>query len=487
MTWGKQVLAAALAASTIAMPFQTMAADNDKEAMAEAARFADIWLDSVQAYQHIPAISAGLVKGDRLIWSKGYGTIDRDGKVPAGPTTIYSICSISKLFTSVALMQLWEEGRVRLDAPITDYLPWAKFKPVSDDSLPVTLREMLSHSAGLPRESDFPYWMGSFDFPTTDQIRKRIATQTMLYPSGRWFQYSNLGLTLVGDTVAAVSGEDYADYARKNVIAPLGLKDTRTLMPMDLYGKRLAVAWSALNRDGKRDPVAPFAVRGVTPAAGYTSTVEDMARFAEWNFRLLRTGKPELLRASTLREMQRVQFVDPAWNVTWGLGFHVIHIGDKTYEGHDGGCPGYHSNLTMRPADETAVVLLDNAAEPTGSWAMAIFAILDKRSGFAFKNPAAAKGVRLADYEGRYSNQPWGAETDVVHWAGGLAMIDLPTDDPANAAKFLKPKGGDVFRQVRDDGSEADEVRFIRGKDGKVARFLKFNNYEARMSDLPPA
>ncbi len=137
------------------------------KARAEAIRVADAWLDSVQVYQHIPAISAGVVAGDDLVWSKGYGTLDADHKVPAAPDTIYSICSISKLFTSVSLMQQWEQGKVHLDEPITTYLPWAKLKTTDEDSVPITLRGLLSHSAGLPRESDFPYWSGpDFPFPT---------------------------------------------------------------------------------------------------------------------------------------------------------------------------------------------------------------------------------------------------------------------------------------------------------------------------------
>src|ERR1700747_746917 len=142
-------------------------AEKDAAARKEALRVVDVWIDSVQAYQHIPAISAGVVVGDDLVWSKGYGTIDDKHSIPASPQTLYSICSISKLFTSVALMQQYEAGKVRLDEPITTYLPWAKLKENSDDSVPITLSGILTHSAGLPRESDFPYWTGpDFPFPT---------------------------------------------------------------------------------------------------------------------------------------------------------------------------------------------------------------------------------------------------------------------------------------------------------------------------------
>ncbi len=133
---------------------QTSQPPADPTERPEAFAVVDAYLDSVQAYHHIPALSAGIVLGDNLAWSKGYGTIDLQHTVPASPQTIYSICSISKLFTSIALMQQVEAGKVQLDAPLTTYLPWATFKPPTGNTGPITLRGLLTHSAGLPRESD---------------------------------------------------------------------------------------------------------------------------------------------------------------------------------------------------------------------------------------------------------------------------------------------------------------------------------------------
>ena len=456
----------------------TATAQTPKDAAerAEALRVVDAWLDSVQAYRHIPAISAGVVVGDDMVWSKGFGTIDASHTVAATPQTIYSICSISKLFTSISLMQLYEAGKVRLDDPITTYLPWATMSPAADSG-PITLSGLLTHSSGIPRESEFPYWSGpDFPFPTREEIQAKIATQSALYPAERYFQYSNLGLTLVGETVAAVSGESYAEYAKANVLAPLVLNDTRTFMPMDLYGKRLAVGYGALKRDGTRDLVKPFNTRGVTPAAGYTSTVEDLGKFASWQFRLLRTGQTNVLKAPTLREMQRVHFMDPDWKTSWGLGFAVEHRDDHIYVGHGGDCPGYQTVLSMRPDDQTAVIVMDNGAEVAGPFATAVFAILDKRKGYEFKAPLPATGVNLEDYAGRYSEQPWVSESVMLPWAGGLAFLALPTTDPAEDMHFLKPKGGDVFRRVRKDGSEAEEFKFVRDASGKVTSFMHFSN-----------
>lgn len=418
--------------------------------------------------------------GDDLVWAKGYGTIDEQHTVPASSKTIYSICSISKLFTSVALMQQYEAGKVRLDEPITTYLPWAKLKETGEDSVPITLRGLLSHSAGLPRESEFPYWSGpDFPFPTREQIRATFPTQSPLYPAERYFQYSNLGLTLVGEIVEQVSGEPYAQYAKTHVLDPIGLSDTRTFMPMDLYGKRLAVGHGALKRDGTRDPVKPFNTKGITPAARYTSTVDDLGKFASWQFRLLRTGKESVLKASTLREMQRVQYMDPYWKVSWGLGFSIEHKDKDTFVGHGGSCPGYMTALRLRPQDEMAVVVMVNASANPASFSAGVFAIPDKRKGYEFKDPAI--GVDLEAYSGHYSDQPWGSESVLVPWAGGLAFLSLPNTDPAEEMVFLKPKGGDIFRRVRDDGSEAEEINFQRDASGKVTSFIHFSNPTFRL------
>ncbi len=486
--------------ATVAVPLgaQTPAANQpatkppapspDAVARAEAARVIDAWLDAVQVYDRIPSLSAAIVQGDDIIWASGYGALDAARRVPTTAATIYSICSISKLFTAVALMRQWEAGKVRLDEPVATYLPWAKLKPVAQDSVAITLRGALTHSAGLPRESAYAYWTApDYPFPSSQQVRARIGEQTPIYPASRWFQYSNLGLTLAGDVTEAVAGEPYARHVQSAILTPLGLADTRPSMPMDMYGTRLAVGWGALKRDGTRDLVKPFDTRGIAAAAGYTSTVEDLGRFALWQFRLLRSEKPEVLKAATLREMQRVHFTDPDWRVTWGLGFNVARRGERTYVGHGGDCPGYHSALSLRPDSETAVTAMATGAESPGPWVAQIFALLDKRQGFGFRPPAPAEGIRLEDYAGRYGAQPWGNEFVVMPWAGGLAVLDLPSRTPADDLEFLKPKGGDVFRGVRASGGETDEVRFLRDARGRVTGIARFDNVSRRIGDLGPA
>ena len=281
---------------------QGQGADEAKAAaLAEAMRAAELWIEGRRQYRRIPAISAAVVQGDATVWSKGFGTTDRALQQPATPDTIYSICSISKLFTAVALMQQWEQGKVALDAPIETYLPWAKLAADDRESVPVTLRGALTHSAGLPRESDFPYWTGpDYPFPSQAQVRATIGQQAPLYPASTTWQYSNLGLTLVGETVEAVSGQAYADYVSANILDPLGLEDTRPGIPADLYGEQMAVGWGALEADGSRPPIKLFDPAGITPAAGFSASVADLAKFAGWTLRLAESGEAEVLRACTV-------------------------------------------------------------------------------------------------------------------------------------------------------------------------------------------
>ncbi|MEZ5680804.1 MAG: serine hydrolase domain-containing protein [Erythrobacter sp.] len=452
-------------------------------ALAEAIRAVDLWVEGQRQYRKIPGMSVAIAQGEKTAWAKGFGTTDRARQTPATPDTIYSICSISKLFTAIALMQQWEQGKVMLDAPLTDYLPWARLADDPRESVPVTLRGALTHSAGLPRESDYPYWTGpDFPFPSQDQIRARIASQAPLYPASTTWQYSNLGLTLVGETVEAVSGTPFGDYVRANIIDPLDLDHTRPAIPNDLYGRQMAVGWGALKPDGTRPEVKLFDPAGITPAAGFSSTVADLAKFASWTFRLAKSGKAEVLRASTLREMQRVHYISPDWNTSWGLGFAVRNMDGTNVVGHGGSCPGYRSTLMIAPSEEMGVAVAMNAMDSPEDFAIGVAALVKARGSAAAFD--AVEGVDLQDYAGVYDGQPWDSEYFLIPWAGGLTWLGPDNNEPANRMWRLKPLGGDRFRVVTDKGEEREEVVFQRDHAGKVSGYTQHSNNNRRVRGL---
>lgn len=454
----------------------------------EALRLIDAWLDAQRDYERLPGMSVAIVDNQEIIFAKAYGLADLEKKIKTQPNTIYSICSISKLFTSVAIMQLRDAGKLRLDDEVGDHLPWFNIKQQYPDSGPITIRSILTHSSGLPRESDYPYWSKpDFHFPTREQLKEKLGQQKTLYPPSTYFQYSNLGISLLGEIVAEISGMSYDDYINEKILKPLGMTDTRPYLPRQLWRGQLATGYSSLTRNGTRDMLPFFQAEGIKPAAGFSSTVLDLAKFASWQFRLLEKGGEEILKAPTLREMHRVHWMDPDWKTSWGLGFSVYEMDGRTFVGHSGSCPGYRSTLMMDPGQKQAFIVMINASgtEPE-KYARGMREILKKaglKKGEKETKEKASK-INLEDYAGYYDDQPWWGETVVLPWQGHLALVSLPADNPVQELTLLKHVEGDTFRRIRDDETLGEEVVFERDSSGKVFRLLRHSNYSPRIKDL---
>lgn len=462
------------------------------ERVVEALAVVETWLDAQRAYEQIPGVSAAIVAGEEQVWSGAFGAAHPATGAAATPTTLYSICSISKLFTSMAIMQLRDAGELRLSDPVADHLPWYTMEEAEEGAPPVTIEGVLTHSSGLPRESDHPYWsQPDFQFPDREEIIEGLENQKALYAAWDHYQYSNLGLTLAGEIVRERSGMPYEDYVRQNILAPLGLTDTRPFMPEEERDGRLATGYSAITRDGVREPLPFFQARGITPAAGFTSTAEDLARFAAWQFGLV--GDDPVLHEHTLAEMQRVHYVDPGWDNFRGLGFGVYRDDGRTFTGHSGSCPGYRTQLLLDTDEEIATVFMANASGvDTHKFATAMYDLVrdallaapeDRDSDEPVEAPEEAAGdtVALDDYIGTYDVQPWGGEAAAVRWKGGLAMLHMPTNNPARALARLEHVEGDTFRRIREDGDLGESITFLRDDSGRVIAYRQFQNVYRRV------
>lgn len=458
----------------------------------EALAFVELWLDGQRAYEGIPGISVAIVHDQELVWSAGFGLADRERQTAATPSTVYSICSISKLFTSVAVMQLRDEGRLRLDDPVVRHLPWFAVPQMYPESSPIDIESLLTHSAGFQEDPSIPYWTAPFDFPTREEIRESLPAEETLYPSESRYEYSNLGLVLAGEIVAAVSGSAFEERVRERVLDPLGLASTMEL-PEARRGGRLATGYSARRRDGARPAVAPFETRGLLPAAGFASTVEDLARFASWQLRLLAGGSSDVLAANTLREMQRVQFTDPDWSKTRGLGFEVWRSGDRTFVGHGGECPGYRTALLVQADDRIATVFMANANGVRSEvFAQQIHDIVAPaiRAAAARKEPAVAapsapsSDIALEKLRGVYDLAPWGGEAIVFPWEGELAFLELPSSAPLADLFRLRAVEGRPgrFRRLREHDAAGEPIVFDLDAEGRALRLWRWNNPFPRIS-----
>jgi CubicO group peptidase (beta-lactamase class C family) len=495
-TFGTPALLLLMALAVLPLPAgaQAAAADlADHPRVVEALRVMDVWLEAQRAYDRIPGLSAALVHDQETVWTGAYGLAHPDRQEPATVETIYSICSISKVFTAVALMQLRDGGHLTLSDPVDRHLPWFQLRQAHAGAPPVTVLGLLTHASGLPRESDHPYWSApDFQFPTREEIIAGLRNQETLYPAWRYFQYSNLGLTLAGEIVRERAGIPFEEYVQERILEPLGLAHTRPYMPRELWGGQLATGYSAITRDGDRQPVPFFHARGIGPAAGFSSTAPDLARFAAWQFRL-RGDTEEVLHAHTLQEMQRVHWVDPGWDTFWGLGFGVYRSDGTTFVGHGESCPGYRSQLLLQMDDRVAAIVLANASGvDVGQLARGMHALLAPAlKEAAGKNAegrdaeggaqAAASTADLDRYLGTYDAFPWGGETAVVRWKDGLATLPLPTGNPVRALTRLEHVEGHTFRRIRDDDQPGEPIRFEVDADGRATALLRFENRYPRV------
>lgn len=450
----------------------------------EAIQLLEIWLDAQKDYERLPGLSMGVVYDQDMIWSSGLGYADPSSQRAATPATLYSICSISKLFTSVGVMQLRDAGYLRLDDPVSRHIPWFEIERTFPDSLEVTVESLLTHSSGLPRESNHPYWTGpDFPFPARQEIIEEISKQQTLYPARKYFQYSNLGLTLAGELIHQTSGQEFDTYMREKILNPLNLEDTHPEIPVALADSRMAVGFGPLDRTGTRQKMPLFEARGIAPAAGFASTVEDLGRFASWQFRLLEESRKEVLDANTLREMHRVHWVDSDWSVHWGLGFAVWRDNDKTFVGHGGSCPGFRSHVSLDTAGKVAAIFMTNAmgvnvGRYTGQAHNILGKVLIEAAQAAEEagEEAPPSDLDLGKYTGLYRSA-WG-EAAVIPWKGKLAVISLPTEDPLERLTRLEHQKEDTFRRVRDNEELGEEWRFEFLDDGRIRLWQHGNAME---------
>ena len=158
----------------------------------------EIWLKANMAYSGLPGVTVGIVHDQKVIYANGFGYADVASKKPVVPNSIFRIASHSKLFTAIAIMQLRDKGKLRLEDPVKKHLSWFDIQDAYPDDPQITIRHLLTHTSGLPREAGSGYWV-DFEFPTIPQVKNRLSQLQTIFPSETQFKYSNLALTLAGE------------------------------------------------------------------------------------------------------------------------------------------------------------------------------------------------------------------------------------------------------------------------------------------------
>lgn len=302
----------------------------------------------------LPAVSIALVDGQQIVWAAGFGWADRQQQVPASAATVYRVGSVSKLFTDVAVMQLVERGELDLDAPVTDYLP--DFQPRNPFASPITLRNLMSHRAGLVRESP----VGNYFDPTEPSLAETVESLNrtqLVYAPGARTKYSNAGIAVAGRVLERRAGKPFSDYIQQAVLAPLETEST-SFEPTPAIRQRLAdaVMWTY---DGRTFAAPTFGL-GTAPAGNLYSSVTDLSRFLMALFNDGRAPGGRLLQPETLKQMWTPQPAAADEPRKFGIGFALGQLEGNLRVGHGGAIYGFATELAALPEQKLGAVVIAN-------------------------------------------------------------------------------------------------------------------------------
>jgi CubicO group peptidase (beta-lactamase class C family) len=315
---------------------------------AEKVKQLEALVNAEMAKQKIPGMSVAVVAGRQVRWSAGFGMQDLENNVAARAATVYRLGSISKPITAVAAMQLYERGRVDLDAPVQKYCP-----AFPEKQWPVTTRQVLAHLSGIRHyKSDDEFNSTRFYAGVSDGLAM-FKDDPLLHEPGAKYTYTTHGYSVLGCVVEGASGQKFADFVSENIFKPAAMERIRVdsvadIIPNRAQGYRLTDKGVLTN-----SPLADNSYK--VPGGGFVSTVEDLARFAV----ALQTDK--LLKRETAELMYAPQKTKDGKETGYGLGWGVAKrpTGERAV-GHSGGQQRVSTFLHMQPEQGLAVVLMSN-------------------------------------------------------------------------------------------------------------------------------
>ena len=435
------------------------------QSLTEVLAYYDSWLAFNQHYQRVPGVQVAVYAGDAVAFSGAYGLADVENDVPLTEQHLFRIASHSKTFTGTAVLQLVEQGRLRLDDKAEQHVTEIVGTPLGQR----TVRELLAHAGGVTRDGlDADWWQLSRSFPDRDQLLDVLRqASSAVIPENDRFKYSNIGYGLLGLVIEAASGTSYNSYVQTAIVDKLGLAG----LGPELDPSRLAeyaAGYSALSYADKRVPIEHVDTRALASATGFFGNARDLVTY----FSAHLPGDDRLLSDKSKREMQH-----PLWTTgsdekaRYGLGLSVTKVGERQVFGHGGGYPGHITRTLVDPEQRIVVSVLTNAIDgPAAQLAEGLFRLLDLAD-----SKDRGDGADLQRFTGRFANL-WGV-TDFVLIGGRLYATDPcganPADDPQPLeadGDALRVTGGNGYgsygESYRFEFDENGTVRTVRGSSG---------------------
>ncbi len=393
------------------------------DSIKKATLFLDSWLSYRMRQSDIVGCSVSILVDDEIIFSRVYGFANAEHKSPLTSQHLFHVASQTKMLTATAILQLAQKGALNLDEPIAAYLPWIG-KHQDRRFRDITIRHLLSHSAGLVRDGlHSDYWLFKAPSPTSGVLRKVIMETDLVFTPGAGVKYSNLGFALLGQAIEKASGCPYTTYIAQSILSPLGLHS----MILDYTSKikdKVPTGYGIL-LDRQRSVIRERSpAHGLIAATGLYATTEDMCRFVGALF----PGQALLINDHMKHEMERTQQrVTRGYDqgTEFGLGLDIQTLGKRRLVGHSGHMAGHLTATYLDPSDKIAVSVSSNARDaPSVSMVRGIFGALDY-----FLNPDATANIpplrKNRSFSVRLYNEV--STVEVVH--NGTDIIAIDPDD----------------------------------------------------------
>jgi CubicO group peptidase (beta-lactamase class C family) len=333
-----------LSASASAAARTASAFKIDRQRLAGLPNFIDGVLAQQLDNREVAGAVVSVVSDGKIIFSRGYGFADVDKGIPADPArSLFRPGSSSKLFTWTALMQLVEQGRVDLDAPVSQYID---FKIPDTQTRPILVRHLLDHTPGFEDRGGIRVDSPSEFVPLGKWLAQNIPTRVR--EPGIETSYSNYGTALAGYIVERVSGEPFPDYVERHIFKPLGMNRTTFREPLPAaLAPDMAVGYDYVDGRFVAKPFEYF--HNIMPAGSGSSTAEDMARFMLAHLQEGRVGRTRILKPETARLMHSNLSANASPLPGFAHGFYVVREQGPRMIGHGGNTVDFHSMLLTAP------------------------------------------------------------------------------------------------------------------------------------------
>ncbi len=303
--------------------------------------------EKIRVEHSIPGLAIAVADHDSIIWQAGFGFADLENGSPVRPSSVFRIASISKSIAAVAVMQLVEQGKVKLDDPIQKYVPSFPQKRWK-----VTLRHLMTHTSGIRH-----YRPGEFEmkesFASVAEAIRIFKDDTLLFKPGTRFSYSTYGYNLLAGVVEKASGMSFEDYLQQKVWGPAGMKHTYLEHPREIVPLRVRQYVLVKGDSLTNAPYADLSIKWA--GGGMISTVGDLLCFH------IALDRGVLLKKSTQKTMYTPNILPDGRNTWYGLGWRIWKDPrGRKWVGHTGGATGGTTILIRLPERGFAVAIFAN-------------------------------------------------------------------------------------------------------------------------------